>query len=288
MKTFLLSFIFLSSLLFSPDSVSAQGLVPCDGIECNACHFVELGNTVLTWLIGVLFVVFAVILAAAGWGLATSAGNQTALDNAKSKFTNAFIGLFIVLGAWLLVDTVMKGLIGNGGEISGYGPWSEVKCVTPQTTAYGESGGDEVGTVGVTASGPTPAGNASLAAGALADSSARPLVDSAGIEYKDSVSFQGVRPHVIEELKRLDVACSCNLTITAVTDGNHADGTFSHANGFKADLRTRDNPELVEYVAGLEPAGSWQNGTQLYYDAESCGTYAVEGDHIDVVYKTGC
>jgi hypothetical protein len=223
--------------------------------------------------------------------LATSAGNQTALSDAKSKFTNALIGLFIVLGAWLLVDTIMRSLLtttdsaGNPvpqGSIAGYGPWSEVECVTPEATTY-ETAFDEVGTFGS-----TPAGDASVADGALADASARPLVDTAGLEYKDSVSFQGVRPHVIDELAKLDAACGCNLTITAVTDGNHAAGEFSHAKGFKADIRTRDNPALVSYVESLPSAGSWSDGTQLYFDAESCGTYAVEETHVDVVYKTGC
>jgi hypothetical protein len=130
MKTIFFSFILMASLLVVPDQVSAQGLVPCDGIECNACHLVEMGNTILIWLIGVMFVVFAGILAVAGWGLVTSAGNQTALSDAKSKFTNALIGLFIVLTAWLLVDTIMRGLLKSGdGTITGYGLWSEVECV---------------------------------------------------------------------------------------------------------------------------------------------------------------
>jgi hypothetical protein len=129
--------IFLCLLFVTPSLSSAQGFVPCVGIECNTCHLVEMGNTVLIWLIGVLFLVFGVVMAAAGWGLVTSAGNQTALADAKSKFTNAFIGLLIVLAAWLLVDTIMRGLLSTGdGTIDGFGPWSQVECVTPPTTDY--------------------------------------------------------------------------------------------------------------------------------------------------------
>jgi hypothetical protein len=284
MKTLFFNFILISSVLFSPSLVSAAPpLVPCDGIDCNACHFVEMGNTILVWLIGIMFIVFAVIMAVAGWGLVTSAGNQTALSDAKSKFTNAFIGLFIVLGAWLVVDTIMQGLLDSGdGTITGYGPWSEIECVPPEVVML-ETGTDEIGTTGA-----TPTGDASLAGGAMANAGARFLVDNAGLEYKDSVSFQGVRPHVIQELTNLDAACDCNITITAVTDGSHAPGDFSHANGFKADLRTFDNPDLVRHIESLPSAGSWSNGTQLYFDAASCGTYAIEETHVDVVYKTGC
>jgi len=96
-----------------------------------------MGNTVLNWLIGVMFVVFAVIVAVAGWGLITSGGNQTALSAAKSKFTNAIIGLIIVLAAWLIVDTIMRGLVtGGAGEIEGFGPWSQIECVDQPTTEW--------------------------------------------------------------------------------------------------------------------------------------------------------
>lgn len=147
MKKFVIPIILICLFIHWPDLALAQDakpFVPCDGLECNTCHLVEMGNTILTWLIGVLFLVFAVVAAIAGWGLVTSAGNQTALSAAKSKFTNAMIGLVIVLGAWLLVDTLMRSLLSpvgpNGpapqGHIAGFGPWSQVECVTPPSTQW--------------------------------------------------------------------------------------------------------------------------------------------------------
>lgn len=135
---FISTIIFTLLLSFTPlVSEAQQPFVPCDGLECNTCHLVDMGNTILTWLIGILFVVFAIILAMAGWGLVTSAGNQAALNDAKSKFTNAFIGLFIVLAAWLIVDTIMRSLIkGGDGTLEGFGPWSQVECITPLTTQW--------------------------------------------------------------------------------------------------------------------------------------------------------
>lgn len=88
-----------------------------------------MGNIILKWLIGVLFVLFAVVAAIAGFGLVTSGGNQEAKSAAKSKLTNAIIGIVIVLAAFLLVDTILRALLpGDTGEITGYGPWAEVKC----------------------------------------------------------------------------------------------------------------------------------------------------------------
>ncbi|MCA9359292.1 hypothetical protein KC926_03745 [Candidatus Kaiserbacteria bacterium] len=116
-------------LVLYPELASAAGLVNCSGTTCSACNFIELGNRIVVWLIMIMFMIFAVIAVSAGWGLVTSGGNTSALQEAKGKFTNAFIGLIIVLAAFLLVDSIMKALLDGGtGTIKGYGPWSEVKC----------------------------------------------------------------------------------------------------------------------------------------------------------------
>lgn len=148
MKYFLLIVVCIFSL---PDFVQAQTLglteALCDGPTCSACHLVELGNRLIKWLIGIVVILFAVLAVWAGFGLVTSGGNPSALQDAKSRFTNAFIGLLIVLSAWLLVDTLMRGIVnGADGEIAGYGPWSEVQCAT-QSVATTNPRSLEIGTI---------------------------------------------------------------------------------------------------------------------------------------------
>jgi len=126
--------LLLAYVVLLPDLLQAQGLVPtdlCDGRTCSACHIVELANRLIKWLIGIVMMLFAVLAVWAGFNLVTSGGNPTALTEAKGRFTNAFIGLLIVLSAWLIVDTLMRGIVnGANGEIEGYGPWSQVQCMT--------------------------------------------------------------------------------------------------------------------------------------------------------------
>lgn len=122
----LIMFVFVLVIL-STDFVDAAGLVTCDGVDCSLCNLVQMVNVIIIWLFGIIFLIFAVIMFIAGWGLVTSGGNQTALNDAKTKFQNAIIGLLIVMAAWLLIDTIMKGLL-PGGEIAGWGPWTDVKC----------------------------------------------------------------------------------------------------------------------------------------------------------------
>ncbi len=114
--------------LAGPDpSAGAEGrLVPCSGSDCTFCHVIELGNDLLNWLFGIIFVLFGVIAFMAGFGLVTSGGNPSKLDEAKKKLSNALVGVIIVLAAWLMVDTLMKALIPDGD--TSLGPWHTIDC----------------------------------------------------------------------------------------------------------------------------------------------------------------
>lgn len=130
--------LFFALLAYAlPAEVWAQGIVPCDGTTenpCNSCQLVVLGENILRWLIGVMLVIFAILVAISGFNLVTSAGNPTAKTDAKKKLTNAFIGIIIVLAAWLIVDTLMRSLlIGGEGQINSR-PWSTLECINANET----------------------------------------------------------------------------------------------------------------------------------------------------------
>jgi hypothetical protein len=145
-----------------------NGFVPCEGRFCSACDFVVLGNTAIKWLITISFLFFAILAVRAGIKLVTSQGNPSALQDAKSSFTNAFIGLIIILIAFLLVDTIMRQLVKGNGTIEGYGPWSEVRCSEQVESVFPVEPyfeGDETFIARVTASGDN---TSTLAAGDVA------------------------------------------------------------------------------------------------------------------------
>ncbi len=158
--TLLLSFVVLVpttlTLAQTPETQLAQsGFVQCEGKDCSACDLVALANSLVKWLITISFLFFAVLAVRAGVKLVISQGNPGALSDAKDAFTNAFIGLIIILIAWLIVDTLMRQLIGNNGVINGYGPWSEVQCATQVVPGLvpGYFSGDEEYQERVTAAG---------------------------------------------------------------------------------------------------------------------------------------
>ena len=130
------------------DSSTTGGLAQlagCSGPDCTACNVVDMLNGFIKWLIGIMFVLCAALLTVAGVRLVTSGGNSHTLDEAKGMFTNAIIGMLIILAAWMIIDTVMRALVGNDGKlattgaVSGWLYWSEVQCQIVKEPTYNES-----------------------------------------------------------------------------------------------------------------------------------------------------
>jgi hypothetical protein len=108
-----------------PQAGGSGNFIPCSGTTCSACHFVALANKIIAWLIGILAIIFAAMMVWSGFRLVISGGNEAAKTAAKSSLTNAVVGILIVLGAWVLIDTIMKTLV---KEDSGFGPWNSIPC----------------------------------------------------------------------------------------------------------------------------------------------------------------
>ena len=106
---------------------SGSQFVPCSGTNCSACHFASLANNIVDWLIMMLALVFTIIVIVSGFRLVTSGGNQNAKSAAKKSVTNAFVGLLLVLAAWLVIDTIMRALVGDDGKV-GDAPWGQIEC----------------------------------------------------------------------------------------------------------------------------------------------------------------
>ncbi len=156
-RGFLLVAVMMLMVSLSPDTVVAQSLVTCTGLDCSACNLTEMVNNGIKLLFGFVGLIFAIIMMKAGFGLVTSGGNTAALNAAKGMFQNAVIGLIIAMAAWLLVDTLMRTLLkGGSGEIEGWGPWSEVKCMLATQTVEWE--GDPASPSQATTTTPLPDG----------------------------------------------------------------------------------------------------------------------------------
>ncbi len=124
-----LGFIVLMSLLPSIAFAAAgfgEQIVPCDGVaidrdgdgvkegtECTVCHIGELAKRVLNGGIYIAIFFSAIMFAWAGWKHVTAGGSASKAHEARSIFTNVFVGLIIILVGWLVVDTLMRVLLAD-------------------------------------------------------------------------------------------------------------------------------------------------------------------------------
>jgi Type IV secretion system pilin len=111
---------------FTPGIAFAQDIVSCDGGSndpCNWCTLITMVDNVLDWLF-IFFTLAAVMMVMiVGFKLVMSAGNSSQWEESKGMFTNLVIGFVIFLSAWLIVDTILKGLIDTDSD---FGVWNEL------------------------------------------------------------------------------------------------------------------------------------------------------------------
>jgi len=60
------------------------------------------------WLVTIIFIVWA------GWGMVTAGGNEEKISIAKSILSNAIIGFFLVMIAFVLLNFIVSILTGSG------------------------------------------------------------------------------------------------------------------------------------------------------------------------------
>lgn len=127
--TFIINVV-MGFFLIAPFSFAlAQGtlpsqIVPCSGVDCNLCHLVELAQRLINIGIFITIALSAMTFSYAGGMYLTSMGDITKATKARKVFTSVAVGLMIILGAWLGVDTLMKTLV----DEQRFGPWNSIGC----------------------------------------------------------------------------------------------------------------------------------------------------------------
>ena len=103
-------------LFLFPSLTRSAGLVSCEPQvlngkivdECGFCQVGELIKNVADWIGMVSGFVVVLIIIYAGLKMVYSVGNVSAKTDARRLISTAVIGYMIVLGAWILVDTLLK------------------------------------------------------------------------------------------------------------------------------------------------------------------------------------
>jgi hypothetical protein len=156
--------------------LTANGVTAPSSAPAWGCVFATLQNA-LTMAVQLATVLISIFLALAGFTYMTSGGSAEKRQLANKRLVNAVIGLLIVLGAYLLVDSLMK-VIYNAGATDGttsFGPWNAIlvsdgtqDCLAPtkppkslaaltgaEAGSNASGGSGSAGTSAVTATGQT-------------------------------------------------------------------------------------------------------------------------------------
>ncbi len=112
-------FLILCIVFFVPSFASAAipgidgPIILCKGIDdCDFNALVTLAQNIITFLLYISTAVAAAAFAVAGFKYVTARGNPGQIESAHKIFTNVLVGLLIALAAWLVVNTILNGLLG--------------------------------------------------------------------------------------------------------------------------------------------------------------------------------
>ncbi|MFA6445915.1 MAG: hypothetical protein WCW14_01540 [Candidatus Paceibacterota bacterium] len=86
------------------------GIVPCVN-NCDMTYVYMMINNFITWATYASFAFGVIAFVYAGYFYITSGGDTGKLQKAHDWFKNIFIGLVLVLGAVLIVTTIMQSLL---------------------------------------------------------------------------------------------------------------------------------------------------------------------------------
>ncbi|MFF4793095.1 MULTISPECIES: hypothetical protein [unclassified Streptomyces] len=99
-------------------------------------------------------------------------------------------------------------------------------------------------------------------------------------------SFEQINQSTVAGVIDFKKASKCAVTLTAGTEKGHASGTYSHWNGYKADIKLTSC--VNSYITRtFRYVGERQGDRAKQYKAPSGNIYAREGSHWDVTYYRG-
>jgi hypothetical protein len=119
----------LPFLLLSFGTVQAAGLVPCGGYgepSCTFCHFFVMINNIITEIFKWVAPIAALMLVAGGVMLLFAGAKPDMLIKAKGAITATVIGVVIIFGAWIIVNTILTkiGIIDTPSILE----WYNIDC----------------------------------------------------------------------------------------------------------------------------------------------------------------
>lgn len=105
------------SLLIVPNITQAQILPPCTATgNCGVCDFIQTFVNIIRWVLGVLGGAALLLIVWHGFSWIVAGGNKEKIEAGRKGLMHTTIGLFIILGSWLLVNITLIILLTPAGQ----------------------------------------------------------------------------------------------------------------------------------------------------------------------------
>jgi hypothetical protein len=282
-------------------------LVPCglgpaadSGFKaCTVCDFFVLAQNIINFFLYLTIPLVTLAAVYIAFIFMTSGGSSSKITDAKSKLWLVILGIFWVLGSWLVLNTILN-IVAKPSVFPW--PWNRIECTASQPPVN-TTGSPSVGVaVGSSNQSFDAVGGSSGGGGAdrlipLSEQQARSALQQAGITVNkgacpDGVSYQnvsggctsveGIKDSTVAKVIALKQACNCVIEITGGTELGHAQGTVSHTSGDKVDLQP--NSALDNYIQNnFNYIGFRSDGAKQYKTAYGT-VFAQEGTHWDIAF----
>lgn len=265
----------------------------CPGAAPDFGCVLQVAQNVLNIGIGVAVIAVVFFIAWAGFQLITNGSNPKGREAAKNRMLNAILGLVLILGSWLLVDTIMKFFY---NENAGFGPWKSIiatsggsKCVTP--TVPGSLAEDVVTIL-------HPGTSANTGTTATGQSGTGGTVPDGVFDYDD-----GIKPQMASASGPLNSLLTCMAgrlpkgvgKISSISDSDIQSGkkTFAQCAASGCQHTKHSCHYGGNSCVGSSYAvdfGDEQNATVLKNTALACGATwtGFEGNHIHISVGKAC
>lgn len=118
-------------------NAAGSGLVPCGSgtgntSPCTLCHLVQGVDNIIQWGMQVMTYFGIAVIVAMGIVYIVSAGNPAMMTTAKNGIKSSLIGFALMLGAWIIINTIMTTLANNG--VGHAENWYSFTCDTASST----------------------------------------------------------------------------------------------------------------------------------------------------------
>ena len=97
----------------------AAGLVGCTD-NCSLWDLVLVVVRLINFLLAISGLVAMIFIVWGGWGMITAAGNEEKITTGKATLSNAVIGFFLILVAWVLIDAIVNILAGGSLRLNDF------------------------------------------------------------------------------------------------------------------------------------------------------------------------